>query len=85
MKKEIASEEEVKKTFDKEKLPVAPDMDLIKFLVDTARKFIGVNDEFALNTFKIIYAITHDDITLQYIQAGEKAIAEKKKNKKFNN
>ena len=82
LKKEIAPEEEVKKTFDKEKLPVAPDMDLVKFLIDTARKFIGVNDEFALETFKTIYALTFDDITLQYIKAGEKAIEEKRKNSK---
>ena len=78
LKKEIAPEEEVKKTFEKEKLPVAPDMDLIKFLIDTARKFIGVNDEFALNTFKIIYAITQDDITKQFIEAGEKVVQEKR-------
>ena len=53
-------------------------MDLIKFLIDTARKFIGINDEFALNTFKIIYAITHDDITKQFIEAGEKVVQEKR-------
>ncbi len=78
MKKQLANEDELFKVFKKNNLPTAPDIELIKFLINTARKFIGVKDDFALYIFKVVYALTHDEVTLQYIQAGEKAVASKK-------
>ena len=81
MKKELAPEDVVFRALNKRNIPLAPDPDLTKLLIDTARGFIGKNDEFALYTFKVIYSLTRDDITLQYIKAGEKAIAAKRKEK----
>ena len=81
MKKELAPEDNVYRALNKKKIPLAPDEKLTKLLIDTARGFIGVNDEFALYVFKVIYTLTRDDITLQYIKAGEKAIAAKRQQK----
>ena len=48
-------------------------------LIGIAQRFMNVNDEFALQVYRLIYQLTHDDITLEYIKAGEKIVASKKK------
>lgn len=78
-RKELAKEEDVFKTLKENNISLAPDFELTKFLVDTAKKFMGVNDEFALYVFKLIYQLTHDEITKEYIKQGEQVIAAKKK------
>ena len=81
MPKTIAKQKDVLKTIKKEKLPEAPDSDLLKKLVEMARSFINVNDEFAVYIFNIIYKITHDPVTKEYIKAGEAAIQAKRSKK----
>ena len=79
MKKELAKDQDIFKAIKENKLPEAPDFELIKFMVNTAKKFMGVKDEFALYVFKLIYALTHDEVTLAYIKQGEQVIEAKKK------
>lgn len=81
MPKRIAKEKDVLKTLKKEKLPEVPDGDLLRKLVEMARSFMNVNDEFAVYIFKIIYNITHDEVTKEYIKAGENAIQQKRSKK----
>ena len=78
MPKTLAKERDIKKTIQKENLPMAPDVDLVKQLIQIAKSFINVNDEFALYVFRIVYNLTHDEVAKAYIEAGEKAIKEKK-------
>ena len=66
MPKSLAKEKDVIKTVKKEKLPEAPDGELLKKLVEMAQSFINVNDEFAVFIFKVIYNITHDPVTNEY-------------------
>lgn len=81
MPKTIAKEKDVFKTIEKEKLPTGPDKELIIQLITIAKSFINGNDEFALFVFRIIYNLTHDEVTKQYIKAGEEAIRAKKAQK----
>lgn len=80
--KKLADEKDIFKAIKKIKLPEAPDDDLVRNLIEIAQSFMGVNDEFALQTFKLVYKLTHDEITAKYIEAGEKVIADKKATKK---
>ncbi|MBP5445870.1 MAG: hypothetical protein J6Y28_06840 [Acholeplasmatales bacterium] len=77
-KKEIAKSDDVFEALKKKKFPTAPDEDLIRLLIQIARRFMGVHDEFSLQVFRLIYHLTHDEITYQYIKTGERVIAEKK-------
>jgi len=79
MKKELANPKDISECLKKNKIPMAPIEGLIKQLITIGRNFIGKNDKFALDVFRIIYNMTHDYITLQYIKAGEQAIANKQK------
>ncbi len=81
MPKTLAKEKDVLKTIKKEKLPEAPDGELLRTMIDMARSFINVNDEFAVHIFKIVYNLTHDEVTKQYIKAGEQVIREKRSKK----
>lgn len=81
MPKTLAKEKDVLKTMKKEKLPEAPDGELLKTMVDMARSFININDEFAVFIFKIVYNLTHDEVTKQYIKTGEQVIREKRSKK----
>ena len=79
MEKTLAKEKDVFDTLKKENIQTGPSEKLVKQLIDIARSFIGKQDQFALQVFKVIYKLTHDEITLEYIKAGERAIAAKKK------
>ena len=81
MTKALAKKKDIDKTMEKEKLPFGPDMDLVKRLVAIAKSFINVNDNFALDVFRVVYNLTHDEITMQYIKAGEEAIKAKRTQK----
>ena len=76
-KKELANEKDINSTLRKTGIPGAPSEDLLQLLIAIARRFIGVQDQFALDVFRTIYALTHDDETLKYIKAGERAMTEK--------
>ena len=78
LKKELAKDKDIFEALKENNIPTAPDFELIKFMVDTAKKFMGINDEFALYVFKLIYKLTHDEVTLAYIKQGEQVIAAKK-------
>ena len=77
MTKTLADEKDVRKSLKKINMEPAPDVELVSKLIKIARSFIGKNDKFALDVFKIIYELTHDEITAQYIKAGEQAIRAK--------
>ena len=79
MERKLAGEKLVFETLRREKIQPGPSEKLIKQLITIARSFIGKQDKFALQVFKLIYQLTHDDITLQYIKAGERAIANSNK------
>ena len=80
-KKQLSDDNEITEALKKSGLPTAPSQELLQLLVSIARRFIGVQDQFAIDVFKIIYALTHDETTLKYIKAGERAISEKMANK----
>lgn len=82
LKKELAKQEDIFACLKKNKLPLSPNEELIMRLINIAQSFMNVNDEFALQVYKLIYQLTHDDITLEYIKAGEKVIAAKKESNK---
>lgn len=79
MPKELAKEKDVFNTLKSEDIQPGPSEKLVRQLIDIARSFIGKQDKFALQVFKVIYQLTHDEITLEYIKAGERAIAGQKK------
>lgn len=79
MKKELAKQEDIFACLKKNKLPLSPNEELVMRLIGIAQRFMNVNDEFALQVYRLIYQLTHDDITLEYIKAGEKIVASKKK------
>lgn len=76
-KKELAGEKDITAALKKTGIPSAPSQELLQLLVSIARRFIGVQDQFAVDVFKIIYNLTHDETTLKFIRAGERAISEK--------
>ena len=77
MKKELAKQDDIFACLKKNKLPLSPDEELVMNLIGIAQRFMNLNDEFALQVYKLVYQLTHDEITLQYIKAGERIIQAK--------